>query len=312
MDEHPIGSYSREQPPSRGPAPHARLLDIVLGSSVLPVFVTGGPARAPFSGPGPESWMNPVYALHHADSWESPFVLGAMLPLEAAAHPDSRAGGSFLSRYAGTMAELGSGPLPLVAQIWGPMTMAAMQAGLEPYLESLAGASAQAHTLTSEGLAATMAVAEEALRARPGVLWIAEPLAALADPVTLSDVWLPPMRQLVAASRAAGADPVLHVSGAASHTLAAAVQLGVSGVSITADTPLATTREALPDHVVVFGNLDSMRLLDRDEAWLSEQASLMADEMRGRPYVATPGSAIPGKVAVERLAAFVDSARGAE
>jgi len=190
--------------------------------------------------------------------------------------------------------------------------MAATQAGLEPYLESLAMSSAQAHALTSEGLTATMAGAEEALRARPLVLWIAEPLAALADPVTLSDVWLPPMRRLLAASRAAGADPVIHVSGTASHTLAAAVQLGVSGISITADTPLSTTREALPDHVVVFGNLDSMRLLDRDEEWLREQGAHMADEMRGRPYVATPGSAIPGKAAVERLAAFVDSARMAE
>jgi uroporphyrinogen-III decarboxylase len=234
-----------------------------------------------------------------------------MPPLEAAAHPDSRAGDSFLSRYADAMAKLGSGPMPLVAQVWGPMTMAATQAGLEPYLESLAGSSAQAHALTSEGLSATMVVAEEALRARPLVLWIAEPLAALADPATLGDVWLPPMRRLLAASRAAGADPVLHVSGPASHTLATAVRLGVSGISITADTPLATAREALPDHVVVFGNLDSMRLLDRDEAWLREQGRIMTEEMRGRAFVATPGSAIPAKVAVESLAAFVDSARTA-
>jgi uroporphyrinogen-III decarboxylase len=255
--------------------------------------------------------MNPAYALHHANSWGSPFVLGAMLPLDAAGHPGSRAGASFLSRYADTIAELGSGPLPLVAQVWGPMTMAATQSGLQPYLESLVGSCAEAHTLTSEGLAATMTLAHEALSARPLVLWIAEPLAALVDPATLCDVWLAPMRRLLAITRAAGAEPVVHVSGAASHTLAPAVRLGVSGISITADTPLATAREALPDHVVVFGNLDSMRLLDRDEEWLREQGAHMAEEMRGHPFVATPGSAIPERIPVSKLEAFVEGARGA-
>jgi len=207
------------------------------------------------------------------------------------------------------MAELAEAPLPLVAQIWGPMTMAATLAGLETYVESLAGGK-DAYTLTSRGLDVTLIAAEAALEARPLVLWIAEPLAALADPGALLSTWLPVMRQLIARTRAAGVDPVVHVSGAATHALEAVNRSGVSGISITADTPLAEARAALSPHVVVFGNLDSMRLLDRDEEWLREQGARMAEEMRGRPFIATPGSAVPERIPVSRLVAFVEGARG--
>jgi uroporphyrinogen-III decarboxylase len=254
--------------------------------------------------------MNPTYALHHAESWGSPFVLGAMLPLKASADPLGRAASRLLTRYRSVMAELAEAPLPLVAQVWGPMTMAATLAGLETYIESLAGGK-DAYTLTSRGLDMTLIVAQAALEARPLVLWIAEPLAALADPGALASTWLPIMRQLIARARAAGADPVVHVSGAATHVLDVANRAGVSGVSITADTPLAEARAALSPHVVVFGNLDSMRLLDRDEAWLREQGARMADEMQGRPFVATPGSAIPERIPVSKLAAFVEGVRDA-
>ncbi|MBE0418476.1 MAG: hypothetical protein IBX63_12035 [Coriobacteriia bacterium] len=252
--------------------------------------------------------MNPAYALHHAESWGSPFVLGVMLPLEAAAHPGERAGSNLLARYRSVIGELADAPLPLVAQVWGPMTMAATLVGLDTYVESLAGGS-EAFSFTNRGLDATLTVAEAALEARPLVLWIAEPLAMLADPGALAAVWLPVMRRLLANARAAGADSVIHVSGAASHTLHAVNRTGASGMSITADTPLATTREMLPEHVVVFGNLDSMRLMDRSEEWLREQGRIMAEEMRGRPFVATPGSAISERIPVSRLAAFVEGTR---
>jgi uroporphyrinogen-III decarboxylase len=232
-----------------------------------------------------------------------------MLPLEASAHPFGRAGSRLLARYRSVMADLAEPPLPLVAQVWGPMTMAATLAGLDTYVESLAGGK-DAYTLTSLGLDVTLIVAEAALEARPRVLWIGEPLAALADPGVLLSTWLPVMRQLIARTRAAGVDPVVHVSGAATHVLEAVNRSGVSGISITADTPLAEARTILAPHVVVFGNLDSMRLLDRDEEWLREQGACMAGEMRGRPFVATPGSAIPERIPVSKLAAFVEGAHG--
>jgi uroporphyrinogen-III decarboxylase len=232
-----------------------------------------------------------------------------MLPLEASAHPFGRAGSRLLARYRSVMADLAEAPLPLVAQVWGPMTMAATLAGLDTYVESLAGGK-DAYTLTSLGLDVTLIVAEAALEARPRVLWIGEPLAALADPGVLLSTWLPVMRQLIARTRAAGVDPVVHVSGAATHVLEAVNRSGVSGISITADTPLAEARTILAPHVVVFGNLDSMRLLDRDEEWLREQGARMAGEMRGRPFVATPGSAIPERIPVSKLAAFVEGAHG--
>lgn len=292
------------------PATRAGLLDMVRAAPQQMVFVTGGPPVTPYAGPASPTWTNPEYALHHARSWESPFVLGAMLPLEAAARPFEGAGLRAVSRYQSLMAELADSSLPVVAQVWGPLTMAATIVGLEPFVESLAGSS-EVYSHTSRGLDATLAVTEAVLETRPALLWIGEPLAALASPESLSAIWLPAMRQLLARSRAAGADPVVHVSGAAVHVLDAVSRAAPAGMSITADTPLAIARAKLPAHMVVFGNLDSMRLLDRDEEWLRSQGARMAEEMRGHPFIATPGSAVPERIPVSKLAAFVEGARGA-
>jgi len=311
--ENPSGGPDRRHlhsPTSRALS-RAGLLEYVLAAGPAPVFVTGGPPRTPFAGPGQATRTNPAYAVHHAKSWESAFVLGAMLPLEAAAHPTSRAGEDMHARYAAAARGLRDAPVPVVAQVWGPMTLAATQVGLETYLESLTGAG-DPFSLTTAGLEATIAGTHAALQAHPLVLWVAEPLAALVDPETLLSVWLPPMRRLLALARSATADVVVHVSGPAAHVLGPAVQLGVSGVSITADTPLSTARDVLPEHIVVFGNLDSMRLTDRDEAWLEAQGREMALTMHGRPYVATPGSALSERTPVERIEAFVRGVRGPE
>lgn len=301
--EHQAGTSQGRR---KGREPCAGVLELVLDSDGQPVFVTGGPPRTPFRGPGASTWLNPAFAVHHARSWQSLLVLGAMLPLGAAAAPDSAPGARMLDRYGDAMRGLAAAGLPFVAQVWGPMTLAAQQAGVDAYVSALAG-SHDVFTLTAAGLDATLASTEVALASRPTALWVAEPLAALADPDTLAHVWLPAMRSVMASARAAGTDIVVHVSGAAEHVLESVVRLGVAGLSVTAGTPLETVREVLPEQIVVFGNLDSMRLLDQDAETLAEAARAMVREMRGRPFVLTPGSGLTPRVTVERLAAFVDA-----
>ena len=274
-----------------------------------PVFVPGGPPMTPFAGTGPLTFFNPAYALHHARSWDSTFALGPILPLETAASPESDGARKLRGSVGEAVARLAEGPLPVVAQVWGPLTMAAKVAGTEEFLTATRR-TAEAFALVDEGLERSLLLAGEVLAPRPHVLWIAEPLAAIMDPPSLAALWPDCMRRLVALARGAGSDPVVHVSGPATHALPAVATLGVSGMSITADTPLATARELLPPHLVVFGNLDSMRLIDRDAAWLTEAGRSMAAAMRGHAYVATPGSAIPPQTPLENLAAFVDGVRG--
>ncbi len=292
------------------------LLDLAVKAPGRPVFVTGGPPRTPFAGQGRARWDNPAFSLHHAKSWGSAFVLGPMAPLAPAALPGEPAGERFLGRQAATAAELGRSGLPFVAQIWGPLTLASTRVGLTGFLEGLAFPdSAALGDMATEGLTAgtdaAIAAARAVLGTAPAILWVAEPLAVLLGQEMLERVWVAPMRRLVAEARAAGVHPVIHMSGAATHVLPLIDRIGASGVSLTADTPLAAAREALASHTVVFGNLDSMRLLDRDAEWLAAAAREMVAVMRGRPFVATPGSALPDHLEVDRLAAFVDAARDA-
>ncbi|MBE0476115.1 MAG: hypothetical protein IBX62_03340, partial [Coriobacteriia bacterium] len=280
------------------------------------VFVTGGPPARPFPGPGPVTFSNPAFALHHARSWGSPFVLGWMPPLHTLAHPGDDAPRSVIERWLEGLAELSAGGVPPAVQVWGPLTLAAEREGTAEVLRLAIEDAHAAEQAIAAGLRAVMDVLPRALaRARvatpPVLAWVAEPMVALLDPERLQRLWLPVLRRVTATASSAGAEVVVHASGRALHAVPVAALAGVGGISVGSGTPLAAAGDALPAGAVVFGNLDSMRLLDWDEARLREAGAAMAREMPGRRWVGTPGSAVSADTPVGALEAFRSGVLGA-
>ena len=284
------------------------LADIVRSSEAPPVFVTGGPARTPFDGPGGPGWANPAFAVHHMRSWASSLALGWMPPLAPPEDERAKRAEEVWERVLGGLAESDE---PFVAQMWGPLTLAGQVLGLHALLEYVARDAARVDHAVAEVMPGALARVGTALGQHAAVVLVAEPMATVLGPEDSRRLLLAPMRQLMAAVHAGGADGLLHASGRVKHALPVLGETGARGFSITGGPSLVEAFELLPSGTVVLGNLASMRLLEWDERRLAEEARAMARDARGRLWIATPGSAVPSATPVERLAAFVDAARSA-
>jgi uroporphyrinogen-III decarboxylase len=232
-----------------------------------------------------------------------------MLPLAAAGATASASYDAVIERWSEGMQELAGRDRPLIAQVWGPLTMVSTTAGADETFLTLVHDPDATDELLVGGLARTLEHIDVALSAGADIVWISEPMIVPIDPDTVERHALAPLRRACARVSSAGHDPVVHVSGSAAHLVELIVGSGAHGISITAETPLDVTRDAVPDGFVVFGNLTAQELdsLAHDE--LAARARGMAQVMEGRPYVATPGSALPHHVPAEKLAAFLDEAR---
>ena len=305
-----------------------RLPAIVRSSTRLPVFAAGGPAREPYEGPGAADFSNPSFAAHHARSWESAFALSFMPSLATVsgwAERRDETGASTsddgpidepvdepaspMRDWRDAIAELADGDLPVVGQIWGPLTTASARVGHDRMLSLLMRDSGEVDRVLEREVRTVRALARAAVGAGASIVWIAEPMAVPIDPRHFEQHALGPLHKLVADVCARGRDTVVHMSGDTGHLVSLVSATGALGMSITAGTDLARARDSVPPGFVIFGNLDAEELLHRDERELSERALGMAATMTGAPFVVTPGSHVPDSVAVERMAAFLDEAR---
>ena len=246
--------------------------------------------------------------MHHARSWGSSFVLGQMLPLKGVSGWSAEEYARRCDEWAATTAQAASYGIPLVAQVWGPLSLLTDSVGAQAVMRDLVYDPLAIERGSDAMGQRTEALVSAALQAGAQVIWVAEPMLALLDPANILVHMTWRLTRLAALVHAGGRDMVVHVSGTAPQALPALAQTRVDGVSITSGTPLESALE-LPGQIVVFGNLDRAELLALDEPALELEARRMAAMMRGRPYVATPGSALPEATPPSHLAAFLDAAR---
>jgi [methyl-Co(III) methanol-specific corrinoid protein]:coenzyme M methyltransferase len=214
-----------------------------------------------------------------------------------------------MRRWHDTIAELAEGDLPVVGQVWGPLTTASARVGHDRMFSLLMRDSTEADRVLELEVRTVQALARAAVGAGASIVWVAEPMAVPIDPRHFEQHALLPLHRVVADVCARGRDTVIHMSGKADHLVSLVSATGALGMSITAGTDLARARDSVPPGFVLFGNLDAEELEQRDARELGERARGMAATMTGAPFVATPGSHLPDDVPVARMAAFVDEAR---
>jgi uroporphyrinogen-III decarboxylase len=277
----------------------------------LPVFATGGPPREPYDGPGPADFTNAAFAAHHAATWDSAFALTYMPALETVAGWASEDGDGARDRrhWTETIAQLAGGDRPVVAQLWGPLTLASAREGHVRLLTMLARDSAEADRVVERIAPTVLELATAAVDAGASIVWMAEPMAVPIDRRHFEQHARAPLHRVVAEVCARRRDTVVHMSGHAGHLVSLVSATGALGMSVTAGTDLARARDAVPPGFTLFGNLDASELVRRPEDELVERARSMAATMTGGSFVVTLGSHVSGDVPVERMAAFLDEAR---
>ncbi|MGH6718882.1 MAG: uroporphyrinogen decarboxylase [Alphaproteobacteria bacterium] len=120
-----------------------------------------------------------------------------------------------------------------------------------------------------------------------------------------------PTRRLVAAVRArVGPVPVIgfpRLAGAG--VVAYAATTGITAVGLDTTVPLAWARRALPENVILQGNLDPVALLAGGHA-LADATRAILDVMAGRPFIFNLGHGVLPETPPEHVADLVRLVRG--
>ncbi|MDZ4654986.1 MAG: uroporphyrinogen decarboxylase family protein [Coriobacteriia bacterium] len=313
-----------------------RLIDIVRSAETLPVFPIGGPCRWPTASGAENEWGAPEWLLAHADSWNSAFILTGIDDTTMCAamagptpegvyarehyrqHPITDIGAlrvpephddAHLAPSLATLAAVAGRGHPVLASVWGPLTIAATLMGVDYFLRT----ALQDPMLLDEiiGFAST-AVAhyvDAALGTGADYLWVAEPLAALFSPTLFARHGDERLTDIVNIATSHETECVLHVCGDTSHLTELLTATGAAGLSVDAAVNLVDTAKHSGPNVVIMGNLWPMDLLSKSPEEIAEATRRMVDSMAGRAYIAATGCSCPVGTPVENLAAFIDTAR---
>jgi len=314
-----------------------RLLDMVRSAETLPVFPIGGPDRRPVSDAGDGPLDTAQRTLRHADSWDSAFVMAGIDDITMCAamagpvpegayareyyrvhpvtdpellHIPDPHGDEHLAPSLGVLSSVANNGRPVLACLWGPLTVAATLMGVDDFLRTSLRDPRLLESMLSATTDAASRYARAALNTGADFLWIAEPLAAMFGTRLFEDSGLPHLRAVVDVATSQHTDCVLHVCGDTTHLTEALADTGAAGLSVDAAVDLVDTAERCGDEVVVMGNLWPMDLLAKTPAELRQATSEMVTRMQGRPYIAATGCSCPPGTPAENLASFVDTARG--
>lgn len=249
--------------------------------------------------------MDAAYALHHARSWAGVMVLTGMLPMATAAEKVSPGQEAWLRAIEDTSART---HLPVVAQVWGPLTLGTRIHEIEALLRMAIEGDPRTDEVVAEGLERSLELAVAAMEAGAGVLWVAEPIAAILDPVLFARYAVAPLRYLAAEATGRGRDSVLHASGRVGHLLPSIRRLGFGGVSLAGGPRPLDASKALGEGTVVLAGPDSHALRATPAGTLAEEARALAEMMAGCPFVTTFGSAVPDDIRLGKLTVIAEAA----
>jgi len=195
------------------------------------------------------------------------------------------------------------------AYVTGPFTLLAQLTGTEKLLDSVK----LGDTLT-EPLGFTTSVIGEyaaALAARVDMVVVVDPMAEALRGEEYGSLYRPYMDGLAGIIRSSGAICLLHICGDVAHLLEELVLTGVEGICFDSKVNLPREIERVPANIVVFGNIDPKRIIQRgtteDVRW---EVRRLLRHMHGvRNFVLSTGCDVPVEAPVRNLEAMMDEAR---
>jgi uroporphyrinogen decarboxylase len=124
----------------------------------------------------------------------------------------------------------------------------------------------------------------------------------------------PYVRQIVDALHATPEDPMLllHVCGNSKHLVKAMCDTGVQGLSLDAPMDMVTTIEAMPEDVVLVGNVDpvSVMVQSSPEQVTSETRDLLEAMAPYPNFILSTGCDLPPETSLANIDAFMRAGRG--
>lgn len=196
------------------------------------------------------------------------------------------------------------------AYVTGPFTLLAQLMGTEELLDRVR----LGDTLT-EPIAFTTSVVGEyaaALAARVEMVVVVDPTAEALSAEDYASLYRPYISGLAGIIRSSGAICLLHVCGDVTHLLEELTLTGAEGICLDSRVNLQREIERMPSNVVVMGNIDPKRVMQRgtpeDVRW--EVRRLLRNTSKARNFVLSTGCDVPVDTPVRNLEAMMEEARG--
>lgn len=170
-----------------------------------------------------------------------------------------------------------AGDLPIIANLIGPVSVAASVVEPTAFLRELRTKPAESAALVTVATDFLIAWAEQLIAAGADAIAIHEDTAtpALVGPRTFEQAVAPELARLVAAIQAAGGRVLLHMCGALGKAAPVVARLGCDGYVPDASLAPAELREVLPDLAVV-GNISTFLLHQGQPAGIAKLAARLA------------------------------------
>ena len=195
------------------------------------------------------------------------------------------------------------------AFVTGSFTLLSQLLGLAELLERL-----KAGEDLEESIGFATAVVGEyaaALADRVDIVMVVDAAAEALKTSEYRQFCRPYMRGLVGIIRASGAACMVHVCGDSSHLLEEMALAGVEGICVSSKVNLVKEAEKLPMNLVLMGNIDSKRIIERgtaeDVSW--EVRRLLRHMTGARNFILSTGCDVPPDAPLQNLEAMMDAAR---
>jgi len=203
-----------------------------------------------------------------------------------------------------------SGPALRTCFLPGPFHLTGSIFGAEELVVEAASGGSSLVALVMEFATRFLGECAGALAEWVDLVMLVEPELSMLYPPLFKEMCLPFLEGLSGVIRAAGAAPLLRVTGDCSHLLEELVATGAEGLSLDHHMDLRGAARSLPLNLIILGNLDVRRLVRSSAADVRDKVSRLAASMSvyRNFIISTSGEADPA-TPLENLEAFFAAAR---
>jgi uroporphyrinogen decarboxylase len=192
----------------------------------------------------------------------------------------------------------------------GPFTLAAELCGAE----DLAMKTITEAGFVTDAISFTTMACQEYGRALAAagarVVTILEPTAVILSAASFKEYCSEYLRSVAAAVRDSGGFPVLHICGDTTHLLEAMAAIGMDGLSLDHPVDLSVALAAVPEDMLVIGNVDPVAvMMEGEPRRVREAAADLLKRFGSRAnYVLGTGCDLPVETPLENVDAFFEAA----
>jgi len=200
------------------------------------------------------------------------------------------------------------------AYVVGPFTLAGLMMGATEVAIATLEAKELVHAAAAYATEVIIPYAKALTAGGAEMICILEPTATFVSPRAFKCFSGAYVRQIVDALHATPEDPMtlLHVCGNTKHLVKAMCETGVQGLSLDAPMDMVATIEAMPEDVVLVGNVDpvSVMVQSSPEQVASATRGLLEAMAPYANFILSTGCDLPPETPLANIDAFMRAGRG--